>query len=398
MQAFIAAVNSRRQTLARPRCESASDPVRCQMFTPSSRRWVVASLCLATACVRAPQPPRPESARFYAGRDYGSESQFNPLSLIFNEGFDVLRGVNADRRIAKRVTGIGVHNVVQSVLHADRTYRLYGYGRAVRNEWFPLSAVNKNGGGAWLPNYELHLMGSGMASVRMEEWYAQHGVSHPTAAAVTTMMTAHFLNEVVENAESRTPNEDAVTDLLIFDPLGILLWRSDAVQRFFSGPLEMLDWGGQPTYEYNTATVQDASQEFLVRWRLPGTERWRIGYMVGMSVMPFVAFGRPQTGVWTLGGGARVLSNPVVDSVTGAKTAKVGAKLSAFYDREGSLLFSAEFDPRGDRDKWTVNAYPGVLRIGAIRPGLWIQSVRHSGVRFGLVSGWGIGIGRAPVR
>jgi hypothetical protein len=352
-----------------------------------------------TACAPVPHPaPEATPGRFYANRDYGSESQFNPLSELLNEGFDVLRERNEDRKVFSRDYAGSFHNVMESVLHADRTYREYGVGKAVRNEWLPLTARDDYGGGAWIANYQYHALGSGMVSVRMEEWFAQHGSSHPRAAAITAMMAAHLLNEVVENRGSTRPNEDATTDLLIFDPLGILVWRIDAVQRFFSGPLEFTNWPGQPSIDVNSGTLQNASQQFMLRGRIPGTQRWRLMYDIGLSHLLGVSYVRPNGGAWSAAIGPYVVTNPIVDTLRGARTATFRMNGGLFYDREGSLLFSALYAWHSEVAKLNVNVFPGVLRIGRLSPGVWLQTPERGGVRIGVVSRLGLGLGVGPER
>ncbi|MEO7083139.1 MAG: hypothetical protein ABI085_02405 [Gemmatimonadaceae bacterium] len=40
-----------------------------------------------------------------------------------------------------------------------------------------------------------------------------------------------------------------------------------------------------------------------------------------------------------------------------------------------------------------MNIYPGVVGSGLWSPGLWIQAVRGGGVRYGIVSRYGVGLG-----
>src|SRR4051812_37991902 len=47
----------------------------------------------------APIDPHHGPRRFYTGKEYGSESVFNPLTHVLNEGFDVLSISSADRHI-----------------------------------------------------------------------------------------------------------------------------------------------------------------------------------------------------------------------------------------------------------------------------------------------------------
>ncbi len=362
------------------------------------RSAIVAIAFALGACAEAPSPTGGPAPRFYTGRDYGSEAQFNPLSEIVNEGFDITQSNDQDRHVFKRDYAIGAHNVWESVLHAPATWDSYGVSRAARNEWFPLTTANSTGGGAWVPNYEYHLIGSGMVSVRMAEWYAQHGASHSVALSVATLMTAHFINEVLENGVSRTANEDAVTDLLIFDPAGILLWRVDAVQRLFSGPLQLTNWPGQPSIDIASGTLENVGQQFVLRARLPGTTHWMALYDFGLSTLAGLSYEKSNGDAISVAAGVDAIANPVVDAQTGAKGATLRFKGGVFYDRKGSLLGSLQVGSRNDDAVVNVNIYPAVLGSWRHAPGVWLQVPRAGGVRFGLASRWGIGIGHGPER
>jgi hypothetical protein len=351
-----------------------------------------------SACARGPRPEVTPSPRFYTGKSYGSEAQFNPLSQIVNEGFDITQLNDQDRRIFKRNYTVGAKNVWQSVVHAPATFRSYGLGRVVTNEWLPLSTTNNSGGGAWVPNYLYHLFGSGMVSVRMEEWYAQHGASHPTALSIGTLMTAHVANEIVENGMSRTPSADAATDLLLFDVAGIVLWRMDAVQRLFSGPLQLTNWPGQPSIDVASGTIENVGQQFVLRARVPGTEHWKVLYDFGMSTLAGLTYEKSNGDGVSVAAGVDAIANPVVDPRTGAKGATLRFKGAVFYDRQGSLLASLQVGSRRDNAVVNANVYPGVVGGWKRAPGLWLQVPRGGGLRFGLATRWGFGIGHGPVR
>ncbi len=345
------------------------------------------------------QPTAPQTApapRFYTDKSYGSEAEFNPLTEILNEGFDITQTNGQDRHVFRRNYTVGAANVWRSVWHADETYRFYGYRRALVNEWLPLTAPNNNGGGAWVPNYEYHLVGSGMVFVRMKEWYEQHGIPHPELLSFATMMTAHYTNEVLENGLSKLPNEDATTDLLIFDMGGMAIWRIGAVQRFFSGPVELTNWPGQPSIDVNSGTLQNAAQQFVLRASLPHSQRWKVFYDFGMSSLLGLSYKRASGDALSLAVGTDAVDNPVVDPRTGAKGATLAFKAGMFYDRNGSLLASVQAGSRSDNAVFNVNVYPGVVRLGGLRPGLWIQVPRTGGIRFGVASRWGFGLGHGP--
>ena len=333
------------------------------------------------------------SARYYGSRDFGSEAQFNPLTQIVNEGYDILRTRFEDRHIFSRDYATGIRNVARSVWHADATYRFYGVPNAVRNEWLPLTTQRSTGGGAWVPNYEYHLLGAGMVSVRMEEWFEQHGIPHPALLSATTLMASHVLNEVVENGAQRSWNEDAVTDLLIFDPAGLLLWRLGAVQRFFSGPVQMTNWPGQASIDVAHHTLENAGQQYVLRAPIPFIRAWSVFYDFGMSTLLGLSRRGADGSAWSGGVGLDAVDNPVVDERTGAKTATLAFKGGLFYDRDGSLLFSILAGSRRDVARMTINVYPGTLSVGGMRPGFWFQLPDRGALRFGIATRLGIGAG-----
>jgi hypothetical protein len=158
------------------------------------KRAVLLLALVSGACVHPSPAPQPAPARFYTGKDYGSEAAFNPLTQILNEGFDVLALRGQDRHVLDRGLGADATNVWHSVTHARATYRNYGWS-VLRNEFLPISSQRQPGGRSWLPNYESHLIGSGMVSARMTEWFEYHNVPGAGWWSAGTMMTAHFLNE-----------------------------------------------------------------------------------------------------------------------------------------------------------------------------------------------------------
>jgi hypothetical protein len=328
--------------------------------------------------------------RFYADRKYGSEAQFNPLSTMLNEGYDQLR-TGRHRAINERSYGVSATTVWRSVIHPDRVLRPYGFGRWVRNELFPLS-LKGSGGGQWYPNYQLHLWGGGMTYARLVEWYEQHGVeSHPRLAAGISVYAGHFLNEMIENGGQRVYNADAMTDLLIFDSAAIALWNQEWMLRLFSGDVEMTNWSGQPSIDVNTATVENAYSMVMLRFPLPRLRDWKAFTTAGNAFL-LGASRRLSGGRWlSVSAGFDAAENPVVDPVTGRKTATLYPNFGIFLDRESSLLVS--LIGRGGIDIGpTLNVYPGAITVGRWSPALWIQRPLDGGLRFGVTSPLGVGV------
>jgi hypothetical protein len=332
--------------------------------------------------------------RFYAGRAYGSESQFNPLSLVVNGGFDQLRTVGAEKRLTRRPYAAPASNVWYSITRPDRVVRQYGVRRWLRNEVFPLTGKG-SGGGQWVPNYQLHLLGGGMTSARMTEWYEQHGAPHPALLSTGTVFAWHFLTETVENGGRKRLDADAMTDLLIFDVGSVLAFRSERVQRFFGETLEMTNWSGQPSIAAPNGTIENVHQTTLLRAPLPRTRDWRAMTTFGGAFLLGVSRRRGERDWLSVAGGWDPADNPVIDPVTGRKTVTLLPNAALFWDRESSLMAALSIRWRRP-EVATLNLYPGVVRLPGWSPGLWVQLLDRGGARVGLVSPVGLGIARAP--
>lgn len=377
---------------------SSSDvPSRLSRAAVAAAAAVVSlAACAPTRPATAPTPTSADTLagrRFYAGRSWGTEAQFNPLSAIANEGFDILRAYPQYRRVFEWPYARAATNVARTLGSPVRTYNAYGWKRALRNELLPLSTP-ASGGGQWLPNYEFHLLGSGMVSARMTEWYARHGVPHPAVASAVTMMGAHVLNEIMENAGTTEYDGDSLTDLYVFDVAGILLFRSERVQRFFSGPrLQLTNWPLQPTLLLPERTLQNAGQQFVLRWTLPRQNDWRLLYTFGVSNQLGLSHAVGRRHTLSVAAGADATKIETLDEATGRKGIGLAPSLGVYVDRDGSLLASLQGAAGGDALA-TLNVYPGVVSLGPVSPGLWAQVARGGIIRFGLTPLLGLGVGR----
>jgi hypothetical protein len=353
----------------------------------------IALLLALGGCSRQPPGSKP-TPRFYTGKEYGSEAAFNPLTQVLNEGFDVLALRGQDRHIFDRGLDRDAANVWRSLTHADATYRNYGWS-VLRNEFLPISNQRQPGGGSWLPNYQSHLFGSGMVSARMTEWFEYHRVPAAPVWSAATMMTAHFLNEAVENNGWRLLNEDATTDLLFFDVAGILVWKNDYVQRAFSGSVQLSNWTGQPSWNPVSRTIENTGQFFVLRGPIPKSTQWRWFYLFGMSGAGGLSRRIGAEHALSLGIGLDAVENPITDSTRMTRGATLKPKAAMYLDRNGSVLGSLAIgSPRGMSSWVTANIYPGVIRLGPIKPGFWLQLPRDGGIRLGITS-QALGIGLA---
>lgn len=338
------------------------------------------------------------TGRFYHGLTYGSESEFNPLTVVVNEGWDMLR-LNDDRDVLNRPYGTGFRSMAFTLTHPVDVIRKYGFSRWLRNEVFPLTfrgnGGGHGGGGQWEPNYQLHLFESGMTYVRTAEWYEANGAAHPRLFAAATLFAGHLMNEVIENGDFCCENEDSLTDLMLFDPLGMLLWNQDWMQRAFSGRVEMTNWYGQPMFRPADHRLDNAFSLYMLRVPLPKTDNWKL-MTTGGNVF-LLGLSRRVGGLWvSAAGGVVPSSNPVTDSITNQKSVGVQPNVGLFVDRNGSLLVSM-LSGSGIWNGPTLNVYPEVIARGPLSPGFFVQWATGGpdgrGLRFGVTSKLGIGLG-----
>lgn len=373
---------------------------------PVRRAAVPVVLALATGCAThaghetGPKPeagPAMRRAHYYSNRQYGSESQFNPLSAILNNGYDQVR-TGPDRRVFGFDYRSGAEGSWNSIVRAGELLKGYGTANWIRYELLPLSG-QAGGGGQWVPNYQLHLFAGGATYVRLMAWYEQRNYRHPRLYAAATSYAGHVLNEMMENTSYRNGTVDGMTDLLIFDPAAILLWNSDRVQRFVGTRIEFTEWPGQPSLSMPGATIENTFQTTMVRARIPRTSRYRAFTTMGGSYVAGLSRRMGDSSWVSFGVGSDARSNAVVDSLTGRKTVELLGNFGLFVDRGGSLLWSMVLTSGHDAAA-TLNIYPGVMRFGRsqLAPGWWTQYLpRQREMRFGVTSGWGVGVGRNPL-
>ena len=342
-----------------------------------------------------------DTQRFYRGLPYGSESQFNPMTEILNEGFDMFRTDNANRRLADFPFDRAAKNVFRQVLRPDSAYRQYGFKNTLTDELLPLS-WGVNGGPQWLANYTCHFLGSGMVSARMVEWFESRDVPHPVAMSVLTMYAAHYTNEIVEDGgvAKRSHPLDAVVDLYVFDLAGILAFRTQAMQKLFSGPLELTNWQGQATLTMednaiDNTRIENTYQEFVLRFPLPKSEKVRGMVAWGPYSIAGLSIGSRYGTSVTIAGGGDIKTRK--DELTGKQSNSVRPYGGFFIDRRGSLLGSLVVKDSKEVLA-SANIYPGVIRVKGTTFGLWGQLLNDHTYRFGIVPAFGLGYGHQQRR
>jgi hypothetical protein len=325
---------------------------------------------------------------FYKGLDYGSQSQFNPLSVITNEAFDISQMEGCSRSLPQQLDPDAFGRLNGSLLHPFTSIDRMGTERFLTSEIIPTSFRPSRA--QWIPNYQLHLVGSGMRNAALEEWWKAHGCTHPGIAAAATTYLAQYLNEVSEISHKTSyRDEDPVADIYIFDLAGILLFQPQAVREFFASTVELSNWPLQPSWQAPGTELGDVGEYWALKIPLPSTEHWKLFYYMGLGNIGGVT--RTFSGGDAVSLGAGAYAKTLHSAGDGANTVTVAPKLGVFWDRNGSLMASAFYNGQSV-ERVLVNIYPGVLPTGPLHLGCW-GSLGPLGPHIGITTTVGLGAG-----
>ncbi|RPI00512.1 MAG: hypothetical protein EHM72_08985, partial [Calditrichaeota bacterium] len=219
--------------------------------------------------------------------NFGSDLIFNPASLFLNGTFDILRNNGRPKNIYKIPYRTGVDNVIENLTHPVQNIEKYGWTNFVENEVFNTS-LNPDKM-QFLPNYTLHLIGNSMQYIKLAEWYQHHQYPYPYLLSLATTLGYQFMNEVIENWDYRGANVDPIADMLIFNPVGFLLFSTDWGKEFFSEQFPIYDWSGQPYYNPGNGFMENAGQQYSAKIQFRSASRtsffihWGVFAALGLS-------------------------------------------------------------------------------------------------------------------
>ena len=166
--------------------------------------------------------------------------------VIINGGFDILQSATHSRDLSTIKFGTGAKNLWNNLKDPFTQINKYGWERFIGNEVFPVSL--KIDQAQYFPNYTLHLIGGGMESRMMHEWYLAHEVPLPVALHRTHSRRLSFCERGGRKRLYVGPNVDPIADVYLFDIGGVILFSSDAVGRIFQPHVQLNDWSGQVAY------------------------------------------------------------------------------------------------------------------------------------------------------
>lgn len=327
---------------------------------------------------------------FWCDIPYGTESQFNPLSALVNEGGDILQLEGHDNRFDSILTPSRSRRLASSLSHPIEAIDRAGWGEFVGTEILPMSARPSRA--AWIPNWQVHLVGGGITNQRLEDWYRAHGCGSPFLPALFTSYAGHLLNETAEigGIPDGTRSTDPVADIYLFDAAGIALLHVPAVRSFFLSTVEIANWPLQPSIGADRSTLENAGQYYAIKAPLPGSEDWKIFYHFGLGNIAGASRRVGAADAISLGAGVYARRIESLDQTT--NRVELSPKVGLFWDRNNSLLASAFLNGQSN-NRFSVQIHPGVLPTGPARLGGWVafdDECRPSG---GITTVIGLGVG-----
>jgi hypothetical protein len=318
---------------------------------------------------------------FYHALSYGTQAIYNPMNVIINGGYGILQipqsiSTMYGRKIFDYPYQEWGRNVWQTVGHPIGTINEFGWGRFITTELFPLT-LNMQGN-QWVPNYFLHVIGGGLHFRATEEWFHYHGFSAPRMWSIATMVLYHALSEVVENHGEEDLTVDHLADLLIFDPVGMVLFANDGVCRFFSEKLNLAEWSMQPAINFANGNLENMGQFYVVKYPVTGSKKWNLMIHFGLHGMAGFAHQWSEGRSLSLTGGFLVEDLVEIEPGGGERTLQgvLTWRAGIFYDLNNSLLASLMVSNVAE-NRVRLNVYPGVLRLGPISPGLFVSGSKE---------------------
>lgn len=321
--------------------------------------------------------------------NFGSVSVMGPFNVLLNRGFSVLHFRDQPRDVRQLRWRNGFAAVGDALAHPRAAIeRSGGWGPWLKREFLPSGRVWE---WAWAPNYGGHIIAGGITSRYLEEWFEAHRVPLPALSAAVYLMGTMMVNEAIEHQRSTTASGGAVADLLIFDPLGILLFRIDGLARFFQEELHAADWSPQAAVTLPSARVQNVAQVLAYKIPLPFLERTRLLLTLGHQGLGGVTY-RFDSGL-SLGVAGGIDGNVrIVDPETGHESIEPRPAGGVYLDRDDSLLASVVLGYEA-YNLVGVNVYPGVLPGRFASLGLWVTMTQDREFSFGLSSHSTLGLG-----
>ncbi len=332
---------------------------------------------------------------FYQGLSYGSQSNYNPLTVLLNRGFEMLRITQQSNRYDPIIPGYKVSNILKNLGNPIVGVAQYGTVDFFREQVIPFGNIDKP---YWYPNYTLHLIGGGITYTTMKEWLDAHQVKHSKRYAAAIILASALINESVEEKTTDYRfrlNVDAVADFWIFDVGGILLFQSDKVNSFFSKTLNMRDWSRQPAVYFQSMNLANCGQFTSLKWKLPYTKNLYFFGLVGLGGLGGLSYKFQNSTAISVGLGQGPRRKNV-DLLGLPIDINLVPMAGIYFDRNNSLLASLELS-NSKNDLYhnyfaELNLYPGFIPLKGIEPSFWLNVARDGNFMLGVGSKYTFGM------
>ncbi len=313
---------------------------------------------------------------------FGSDLMFNPITLVIDGSFDILRNGSHTKDVFAQPYADGFRNVCRNITSPGYNIEQYGKSEFLQRELFNLS-LNADRS-QFMPNISLHVMGNGMQYVKLAEWYDYREYSNPYLLSALTTIFYQFVNEIVENGAYQGPNVDPIADVLIFNTLGFTLFSFDFAKRFFSESMPLYDWSPQPFYNLVNHFLENAGQQYASKIKVLPASRYKAFVYFGVYSIFGVSVNTRRDENLSFGAGA-VVYRLTENRFNGSRlmTPNMDKALGFFYDKNNSLLGSAILTGP-DLISLKIEVYPGWLKIGNFKPGFLVEFGGVEGFQFGL--------------
>lgn len=297
---------------------------------------------------------------FYHDLDFGSEAEFNPLSSFVNYSLDTLQlSDNFDFHDLEHRFRLVMKHLGDPQSAIDESG---GFNEFVNRQILPIDFDNLRDSKEMIPNYALHLLGGGLVFRKNAEWLRAHDYPHPWLSAAVLSMGAEVLQEVIE--KKSTTADDEVADVMIFRPVGMILFGNESIARFFAEDLGMLEWANQPMYRVHGGYLSNLGENYVVRPSCFAYRQHRPFVYFGMTTLVGTSYRIDATDSVSWGAGGAM-----VDAAR--NHIRIRSSFGLFYDRNDSLLASATVNST-EHLVLRVNVYPGMIGRGLRSPGIFV--------------------------
>ncbi len=332
---------------------------------------------------------------YHSENRFGSQLQFSPFSVFINGSYDILRNGGVGNDITTLSYGKGFQNLQNNLGHPFENISLYN--KQSGHDFFSEQILPKNmrtEKAAWVPNYQSHLIGEGLVTRELAEWYQARGVKYPYATAIVNEFVTQVMNEVVENGNYIGNNIDPIADLYIFDPLGWLFFSWDPAAKFFGQNLHFAVWSPQPVLNPMNRNLTNAGEEYVIKFDLPYSQNYQMFYSWGIDGNIGLTK-KWQNGWSTSVGAGRVADNLTYQKLFRSRFVSAELKPQVLFciDRNNSLLMSLA-QVGFTEANFRLNLYPGLIsnsRFGGFlgwSPFSGPQlGINYSAIPFGLFAG-----------